>query len=88
MPGILHVVHSQAVKNVRLIVHNLEALFQTSWLSLDIAASNEEYLVAWRLDVGEVVLEGHLHVHLAPENLLLNQIILVNVFRVSFQDVD
>ena len=28
MPGILHVVHSQTVKNIRLVVHDLKALFQ------------------------------------------------------------
>ena len=72
MTGVLHVVHTQAVENVSLVVHDLEALFQTRWLSLDVAPANQEYLVAWRLNVREIVLETHLHVHLSPENLLSN----------------
>ena len=88
VPRVLHVVHPQAVENVRLVVHDLEALFQTRWLSLDVSATNQEYLVTWRLNVGEIVLETHLHVNLTPENLLSNQVVLVDVFRVAFEDVD
>ena len=86
--GVLHVVHPQAVENVSLVVHDLEALFQTRWLSLDVSSANQEYLVAWRLNVREIVLETHLHVHLSPEYLLSNQVVLVDVFRVALEDVD
>ena len=88
VPRVLHVVHAQAVENVRLVVDDLEALLQTRWLSLDISATDQEYLVAWRLNVREIVLETHLHVHLTSKNLLSNQVVLVDVFRVAFQDVD
>ena len=63
MARILHVVHAETIKHVRVIVDDLEAVLEGGWLSLDIATSNQEYLVAGRLNVGEVVLEGRLHVN-------------------------
>ena len=40
MARILHVVHAETIKHVRVIVDDLEAVLEGGWLSLDIATSN------------------------------------------------
>jgi len=77
--GVLHVIHAEAVEQVCVVVHDLEALLEGGWLSLDVTAANKEDLVAGRLDVGEVVLEGRLHVDLSAEHLFGRQFELVDV---------
>lgn len=62
MARILHVIHAETIEHVRVIVDDLEAVLKGGRLSLDIATSNQEYLIAGRLNVGKVVLEGRLHV--------------------------
>jgi len=88
MARVLHIIHAQAVKDVGAIVDDLEALLETRWFSLDVAAANQEDLVTGGLDVGEVVLEGHLHVHTPAEHLLFCQAVLVDVLRVALKDVN
>ena len=79
MAGILHVVHSEAVKYVRVVVDNLEALLEGGRLPLDIAATDQENLVARSLYVGKVVLKSRLHVDLSAEDLLGSKFVLVDV---------
>jgi len=62
MTSILHVVHAKAVEGIGTVVDDLKALLEGSWLSLDITSTDQENLIAWRLDVSEVVLEGLLSV--------------------------
>lgn len=85
---VLHVVHAQTVEHVRVVVDDLEALLQARWLPLDVTAANEEDLVAWGLDVREIVLERHLHVDGPAEDLLAGEVVLVDVLRVALEDVD
>ena len=87
MARILHVVHAETIKHVRVIVDDLEAVLEGGWLSLDIATSNQEYLVTGRLNVGEVVLEGRLHVDGSAEHLLFLHVVLVDVFGVALEHV-
>ena len=85
---VLHVVHVEAAEHVRVVIHDLEALLQRGRLALDISAADQENLIRWRLNVGEVVLELLLDVHLAAEDLLGRQLVLVDVLRVALQNVD
>ena len=86
--SVLHVIHAEAIEDIRAVVDDLEALLETGGLPLNITASNEEDLVAWRLDVSEVVLETLLHVDGAAEDLLLHHVVLVDVLGVALQDVN
>ena len=63
MAGVLHVVHAEAIKIVRVVIDNLETLFKRGRLPLDISASDQENLIARSLYVGEVVLKSCLNVH-------------------------
>lgn len=88
MARVLHIVHAQAVKDIGAVVDDLEALLETGRFPLDVTATNQEDLVTGGLDVGEVVLERHLHVYAPTEHLLACQAVLVDVFRVALKDVD
>lgn len=54
---VLHLVHGEAIEQVRVVVHDLVALLQRGGLSLDVATADQEDLVTRCLDVCEVVLE-------------------------------
>ena len=88
MARILHIVHAQAVKGIGSVVDDLEALLQGGWLSLDVAAANQEDLVARGLHVCKVVLEGLLNVHLSAEDLLLLDVVFVDVLGVALKNVN
>lgn len=88
MTSILHVVHAKAVEGIGTVVDDLKALLEGSWLSLDITSTDQENLIAWRLDVSEVVLEGLLSVDRAAEDLLLGQVVLIDVFRVTLKHIN
>ena len=49
--GVLHVVHAEAIEQVGVVVHDLIALLQRGWLSLNITTSDKEDLVTGGLHI-------------------------------------
>ena len=88
MTCVLHIVHAEAVEDVRAVVANLEAVLERGRLSLDIATADQEELVTGSLNVSKVVLEAHLDVDLASEDKLLLNVVLVDELRVTLKHVD
>ena len=76
---ILDSIYSEAVKHFCVVFDNLEALLEEGRLPFDIAAADQENLVARSFYVGKVVLKSRLHVNLSLEDLLDSKFVFVDV---------
>ena len=88
MPGVLQFIHGDAVEGGRAVVDDLVALLQRGRVLIDLTSSDQKQFITWSLDVHEVVLEGKRNVDCSFVDCLGVEVVLVNEFRVSFENVN